>query len=443
MPHVANQEPPRTARRRSRPRPRADRGATSLAHPPPKGGLALAYLGVDELRPYDGNPRTHSSTQVAELARSIERFGFAAPVLAERDGTVIAGHGRLEAAKLLGMQRVPVVRLHHLTPEQARALRLADNRLAELSEWDEELLARELGELADLKIDLDGLGWDDDRLRELLGLELEPEPPAPELEDAPRVLITKLGDLWSLGEHRLLCGDSTNREHLARLMEGELATLLATDPPYLVDYQEEGWDSFGDDEQGGAFFTAWLKVALEHCTERVPVYQWHASRRQVLVEQGWRANGLLLHQTIIWVKSRAVPTRSHFMWQHEPCFYGWREGRMPERDRRPTLGEKTVWPIDQAGQLDGIHPTQKPTAVFERPMRWHTRAGEVVLEPFSGSGSQLVAAELTKRRCRALELSPEYCDASLRRWRRLTNVEPTCNGVTLAERELQAGVSPQ
>jgi ParB-like chromosome segregation protein Spo0J len=297
VPHVANQEPPRTARRRSRPRPRADRGATSLAYPPPKGGLALAYLGVDELRPYDGNPRTHSSTQVAELARSIERFGFAAPVLAERDGTVIAGHGRLEAAKLLGMQRVPVVRLHHLTPEQARALRLADNRLAELSEWDEELLARELGELADLKIDLDGLGWDDDRLRELLGLELEPEPPAPEQEEGPRVLITKPGDLWSLGVHRLLCGDSTNREHLARLMEGELATLLATDPLYLVDYQEEGWDSFGDDEQGGAFFTAWLKVALEHCTERVPVYQWHASRRQVLVEQGWRANGLLLHQT--------------------------------------------------------------------------------------------------------------------------------------------------
>lgn len=403
----------------------------------------LSYLGLEELRPFDGNPRTHTQTQVAELARSIERFGFAAPVLAERDGTVIAGHGRLEAAKLLGLQRVPVVRLHHLTPEQARALRLADNRLAELSTWDEELLAQQLTELSELNVDLGGLGWNDDELRELLGLELEPEPPAPEPDGTPAVLITRPGDLWQLGEHRLLCGDSTNREDLARLMEGEQAALLATDPPYLVDYQQEGWDAFDDDQQGAAFFTDWLRTALEYCVERVPVYQWHASRRQALVEQGWRANGLLLHQTIIWVKSRAVPTRSHFMWQHEPCFYGWREGHMPEHDRRPPLGEKSVWPIDQAGQLDGIHPTQKPLAVFERPMRWHTRAGEVVLEPFSGSGSQLIAAEQTKRRCRALELAPEYCDAALRRWRRLVQVEPTCNGVTLAERELEAGVRPE
>lgn len=247
-------------------------------------------------------------------------------------------------------------------------------------------------------------------------------------------------------------------DHLARLMDGATAVLLATDPPYLVDYQggnhpqswankpdvkDKHWDDYVDPGSGVKFFTDYLRCALAHCIERVPVYQWHASRRQVMVEEAWKANGLLVHQTLIWVKARPVLTRSHYMWQYEPCFYGWIEGNCPEADRRPPPSERNVWNIDQVGQQDGIHPTQKPLEIFERPLRFHTQPGEICLEPFSGSGTQLMAAERLGRRCFAIELSPAFVDAALRRWRRLTSTEPTCNGVTLAERELEAGVSPQ
>ena len=218
-------------------------------------------------------------------------------------------------------------------------------------------------------------------------------------------------------------------------MAGEKASLLATDPPYLVDYsggnhpqswankpdvKDKTWDQYVDPEKGSAFFLAFLQAALPHCEPRVPVYQWHATRRQVMVELAWIKAGLLVHQTIVWVKARPVLTRSHFMWQMEPCFYGWIEGNMPAQGRKPPPAESNVWQIDQQGQQDGIHPTQKPVALFERPITWHTKAGEVVLEPFSGSGTQIIAAEATGRRCCAMEISPGFVDAGVARWQKAT-----------------------
>jgi DNA modification methylase len=224
-------------------------------------------------------------------------------------------------------------------------------------------------------------------------------------------------------------------------MDGDTASLLATDPPYLVDYQggnhpqswsnkpevrDKHWDDYVDPESGLEFFTAWLRVALDHCHEAVPIYQWHATRRQVLVEQAWQANGLLVHQTIIWAKARPVLTRCHFMWAHEPCFYGWPQGHMPER--KPEPSSRTVWTIDQVGEQDGIHPTQKPVEIFRRPIGWHTRRGEIVLEPFSGSGTQIIAAEEQGRRCFAMEVSAAFVDVALRRWELATGKAATLDG---------------
>jgi DNA modification methylase len=232
-----------------------------------------------------------------------------------------------------------------------------------------------------------------------------------------------------------MCGDSTSIRDMTELMDGEVAMLLATDPPYLVDYQggnhpqswqnkpdvkDKHWDDYIDPKDAAKFFADWLRVALMHCDERVPVYQWHATRRQVEVQEAWEANGLLAHQTIVWVKARPVLTRCHFMWQHEPCFYGWREGKQPTKDRKPPANTSTVWQINQVGESDGIHPTQKPVAIFEGPIDWHTRPGEIVLEPFSGSGTQLIAAEKLARRARAMELSPAFVDVGVIRWQNYT-----------------------
>lgn len=216
-------------------------------------------------------------------------------------------------------------------------------------------------------------------------------------------------------------------------MDGHKASLLATDPPYLVDYKggnhakssvnseakrEKHWDDYVDPDTSVAFFEAYLKTTLAHCKGNIAIYQWHADRRRDLVEAAWKAAGLFVHQILVWVKARPVMGRCHFMYQHEPCVYGWRNKQMPYR--RPPANTSTVWPIDQKGQQDGIHPTQKPVEIFARPIRWHTAKGEVVLEPFSGSGTQIIAAEQLERRCFAMELSPAFVDAAVMRWEQQT-----------------------
>ena len=251
--------------------------------------------------------------------------------------------------------------------------------------------------------------------------------------EAPGVPVTQPGDLWLLGPHRLLCGDSTSVEDIARLMAGERAVVMPTDPPYLVDYtggnhpqswsnrpavKDKHWDSYHEGD-GAAFFAAFLRVALAEALVPNPaLYQFHATRRQVLVETAWQVNGLLVHQTVVWVKSRPVLTRSDYMWQHEPCFYGWVEGKRPSK--RPPANATTVWTVDQVGESDGVHPTQKPVELVRRMVEHHTERGEAVYEPFAGSGTAIAACELTGRVCYALELSPAFCDVVVQRWERLT-----------------------
>ncbi len=405
--------------------------------------MKITRLSLDQLHCDPANAREHGPINMEAIRASLQRFGQAEPLVVQSDTRrVIGGNGRLAAMRDLGWDDCEVVELE-LDDLQATALGIALNRTAELASWDSTTLVKLLDELR-AEDALEGVGYSDsdiDALLRELEADLEPgelQDPGP--GDPPEVPVSRTGDLWILGDHRLMCGDSTSEEDMARLMDGETASLLATDPPYLVDYDgtnhpadhhrkagrtttQDGnevgnkrWDAYVDPETSVTFFADFLRVALAHCIERVPVYQWHATRRQTLVEQAWELNGLLAHQTLIWVKTRGVLTRSHYLWQHEPCFYGWPRGKMPEKERRPPPSERTVWQIEGDEFQDGSHATIKPLAIFERPIQFHTRPGEIVLEPFSGSGTQILAAERMKRCCRAMEIAPAFVDVAIQRW---------------------------
>ncbi len=400
--------------------------------------LAINTVAIDKLFCSPTNPRNNDNA-VPHVAASLKRFGWQQPIVAKKSGEVIAGNTRLKAAISVGETHVPVVWFDGDGIE-ATAFSIADNRTSEFATWEQESLAKLLSSLKDEDA-LEGVGYTDDDLDKLLA-EIASEH-LDDIDDAgaeepPENPITEPGDLWILGGHRLLCGDSTNAKDVARLMNGEVARLMATDPPYLVDYkgsndadhqqqndhqdgQENGkdhWDDFVDKDSSVKFFGDFLRVGLAHIHDDAPIYQWHASRRQCLVEKAWDELDLLVHQTIVWVKTRGVMTRSHFLWRSEPCFYGWQRGNQPKSHRRPPCSQTNIWELDS--ENDGIHPTQKPRDVFTLPITWHTLAGEVVYEPFSGSGTQLISAEETGRRCFAMELAPAFVDVAVKRWEKTT-----------------------
>jgi ParB-like chromosome segregation protein Spo0J len=420
--------------------------------------LMVEYRPLDSLVPYARNARTHSDAQVAEIAGSIRAFGFTNPVLIAEDGTLIAGHGRVLAARKLGMTEVPAIVLAGLSETQRRALVLADNRIALNAGWDEDLLALELSDLQEAGFDLGLTGFSGDELQSLLSPGHEDQQGLiadDAIPEVPALPATRRGDLWLMGAHRLLCGGSTLAEDVIRLMNGERAALFATDPPYLVDYdgtnhptrktasvraktiankdwsqdyvEQPHWD---DSRQGPQFYEAFCKTAIEHAiAEDVAWYCWHASRRQRMVETVWDRFDVLHHQQIIWAKSRPVLTRSVMLWAHEPCLFGWVCGRKPRINREgfenwPT----TVWNIPSSEIETREHPTSKPVRVFTLPMQLHTRPGEICYEPFSGSGSQAIAGEKTGRHVYGLELSEAFCDVVVKRWQAFTGKAATLDG---------------
>jgi DNA modification methylase len=404
--------------------------------------LTIEQVAIDRLRPDPANPRRISPEQLEALTRRLREFGFLQPVLARReDSVIVGGHQRVTAARKAGLKTVPVIWLD-ISTEQSRLLNIALNQIS--GDWDKELLGRLLADLKLLPdIDLTLTGFEPDELAKLLkSLDLRDKKERVEdfdldaaLEAAKAAPRAQQGQVWQLGDHRLMCGDSTNPDDVARLMAGEKARLLATDPPYLVDYDggeraatkgnkgktQKHWDTYHDPEQSVDFFRRFLQVALPHLAPKTAIYQWHATIRQHLVMQAWAECGLHLHQTIVWVKPRAVLPRSHYMWCHEPCFYGWLEGQQPER--KPPANARTVWQI--GSENDGLHPTQKPLEVFLRPIEWHTEVGDVVFEPFSGSGTQLIACERTGRVCCGIEIEPRYVDVAVLRWEAFTGEKAT------------------
>ena len=416
-------------------------------------GLRPLAVPINCLKPDPGNARRHPEYNLDTIRRSLERFGQQKPVVCDRARVVRAGNGTLEAAKQLGHTHIAAV-ISDLTEAEIAAYALADNRTGELSEWDEAKLAAALGALPeDLQL---AAGWKADEVRDAMangrGEIVEDEPPAPK----PKA-TTKLGDLWLLGPHRLLCGDSTKAEDVDRLMNGERANLVATDPPYLVDYtgkraggQGKDWsetyrevDIVDAEKFFAGVFANMVRIVAPHAA----IYCWHAHKRQALIAATWAKLGILDHQQIIWVKPAAVFGSVMYHFRHEPCMLGWVQGSKPPHDgdhatnsvwttkgraleqfTREELLEaiksaSTVWEIDWEGKsraVDAEHPTQKPVEIFARPMRKHTRADAVCYEPFSGSGTQLSAAEQLGRRCFAMELEPVFVEVAVRRWQRLT-----------------------
>ncbi|AUM00555.1 DNA methylase N-4 [Rhodocyclaceae bacterium] len=378
-----------------------------------------------KLIPYARNARTHSDEQVAQIAASIAEFGFTNPILAGSDGVIVAGHGRLAAAQKLGLEVVPVVVLDHLTPTQRRALVIADNRIAEAAGWDEALLRVELEALQDEGFDLDLTGFDADALADLLAGE-EPAHSGQTDDDAvpeaPEEAVSQPGDVWLLGPHRLVCGDATTAEAYARLFrDGERADMVFTDPPYNVNYANSAKDKLRgkhrpilNDALGdgfGDFLHDALTLLIAHT--QGAIYVAMSSSELDTLQAAFRAAGGHWSTFIIWAKHTFTLGRSDYQRQYEPILYGW-----PEGEQRHWCGDRDqgdVWAIKKP-QKNDLHPTMKPVELVERAIRNSSRPGDVVLDPFGGSGTTLIAAEKSGRVARLIELDPKYCDVIVRRW---------------------------
>ncbi len=400
--------------------------------------VPLASLHLDP-----SNARTHPPENVGAIKASLARFGQVEPLVRQQStGRLIAGHGRVQAMRELGISEADVVdvAVDDLT---ATAMGIALNRSAETAEWNLPALGALLESLQ-AEGALDGVGFSDDELKELLDNLADEAGPA-ELEDPgpsepPATPVTRTGDLWLLGDHRLLCGDSTKPDDVARLMASEKAVLFATDAPYAVNYTGANRPIHNGKSSGkdwthvyreidipdyGAFVDGFLTAVLPQTLPSAPIYAWHAHTQQHVLAAVFEKHDILFHQVIVWVKPTPVFTHCFFQWQHEPCAFGWRRGN------KPTHGiaqHATVWNVDWEGKsriVGNEHPTQKPLRLFELPMELHTKRGDVVVEPFSGSGTQLLAAERLGRRCFALEIQPAFVDVAIRRWQSATGKEAT------------------
>jgi DNA modification methylase len=374
---------------------------------------------VGSIKPYENNPRLNEAG-VDAVAASIRSFGFRQPVVVDEQDVIIVGHTRYKAAQKLGLATVPVHVARGLTPEQARAYRIADNQTATLSQWDDDKLPLELIALQQADFDLSLTGFSAEELDRLLA-----PPPGEglcdpdEVPEPPAEPVARPGDLWQLGRHRLLCGDATRREDLARLMDGKQADLLLTDPPYNVAYEGKTSDALtiANDQMDPAAYRRFLSSALsaagQHIKPGGSFYLWHADTAGLDVRSACADSGLSVRQCLVWVKSVLVPGRQDYQWKHEPCLYGWAEGAAHTwlSDRAQT----TVLEFDKPAR-SAVHPTMKPVELFAYLMGNSCKPGGMVLDPFAGSGTALVAAEQTGRTAYLLELDPRYCDVIVRRY---------------------------
>jgi site-specific DNA-methyltransferase (adenine-specific) len=384
--------------------------------------MKITQKKVDSLIPYVKNSRTHSDAQVAQIAASIKEFGWTNPILVDGDNGIIAGHGRLLAARKLGYKEVPTIELADLTETQKRAYIIADNRLALNAGWDNEMLTIELNDLLADGFALELLGFDPKELNALLEPEvvqgLTDEDAVPDVPEEPK---TKLGDIYQLGSHRLMCGDSTNVEAVVELTSGAGVDMLLTDPPYNVAYEGGTGLTIQNDDMEDSQFRQFLRdafVTADTVMKKGAVfYIWHADSegynfRGACHDAGWK-----VRQCLIWKKSSLVMGRQDYHWKHEPCLYGWKDGagHLWAADRKQT----TILEFEKPHR-NGEHPTMKPVALFEYQMLNNTKGGDMVLDLFGGSGTTMLAAEKHGRHAYLMELDPKYCDVIVKRWEDFT-----------------------
>lgn len=419
----------------------------------------IEMLPIADLTAYAKNSRTHSPAQAKQIEASIREFGFTNPILVDAAGGIIAGHCRVIAAKAMGMETVPCLRISHLTNAQKRAYIIADNRLAENAGWDNDMLRLELGALAEMGCDLGLLGFGADELDGLMAdidttVGLTDENAVPQV---PEESATVPGDIWQMGNHRIICGSSTDADTVTRLLAGDSPHLMVTDPPYGVEYDAHWRNEAKLNKKAGAtgkvlndrnadWRAAWALFPGD------VAYVWHTGLFAHVVAESLAVCGLELRSQIIWAKSQLVISRGNYHYQHEPCFYAVRHGRTAHwqgSHKRSTLwrdiddvlrdgegvfvrresadilyaisgDESTVWNIPRPRKSETGHSTQKPVECMRRPIQNNSRTGDSIYEPFSGSGTTIIAAEQTGRKCYAIELNPAYVDVAVLRWQQFT-----------------------
>ncbi len=405
----------------------------------------IEFWPIERLRPYARNAKMHGPDQVARIAASMARFGWTVPCMVGDDGELIAGHGRVLAATELGLSEVPVIRLGHLDEAERRAYRIADNKLTELGDWDEGLLRDEVAGLLAEDFDLSLLGFAEDELEALLqdpdladdgaaeGEDEIPEPPADP--------VSVPGDLWQLGPHRLICGDSTCADVVTNLLGDVRPLLMVTDPPYGVEY-DPSWRN-----QSGASATKRTGKVLNddradwrEAWALFPgdvAYVWHGALHATTVADSLIAAGFDIRSQIIWAKDRLVLSRGDYHWQHEPCWYA-----VKKRGKGHWAGDRkqtTLWQIANKDQdAETVHGTQKPVECMRRPILNNSSPGQAIYEPFMGSGTTLIAAETTGRVCYGIELNPAYVDVAIARWQNLTGQTAVLDGTDKTFADLTA-----
>lgn len=419
--------------------------------------MEIIYKKVNDLIPYINNSRTHSEEQVNQIVASINEFGFTNPLLIDEKDNIIAGHGRLLASKKLKMEEVPCIVLSGLTEAQKKAYIIADNKMALNAGWNEELLKLELENLKELDFDLELTGFNVDELDDILGNnEEETEIVEDEVPEVPEEPKAKLGDIYQLGNHRLMCGDSTNPDDVDRLMQDEIADLIFTDPPYGVSYKGTNnpngreWEIIKNDKLRGDELFLFLLEAFKNIKRKLKVggayYIWYANSNSIQFETALEGAELRKKQIIIWQKGMVLG-HSDYHWTYEPCIYGchpeancewfgdraqktlWdfskKELKDMKKDEMLALlerlyNDKDVWEIKKDNVMEYVHPTQKPVALSAKAMHNSSKKGDIVLDLFGGSGSTLMGCEQLNRKARLMEFDPHYVDVIIQRWENFT-----------------------
>lgn len=403
---------------------------------------------IASLIPYARNARTHSPDQVDQIAASIREWGWTVPVLVDEEGGLIAGHGRVMAAKKLGLKDIPVMVAGGWSEAQKRAYVLADNKLALNAGWDNELLRIELEGLKELDFNLDLTGFGLDELATILADKTDGLTNPDEVPEPPADPISALGDVWILGKHRLVCGDCTTVESVDKALNGVKPHLMVTDPPYGVDYDPE-WRGKAKNADGSLLSTGKNRaVGVVQNDDKADwreawalfpgdvAYVWHAGNMAHVVAESLLACDLHIRAQVIWAKSHFAIGRGDYHPQHEPCWYAVRKGKAGHYDGGRK--QSTLWQIDKPQKSETGHSTQKPVECMKRPIENNSSPGQAVYEPFSGSGTTIIAAEMTGRCCHAIELNPAYVDVAIERWQNFTGQEATLESTGQAFNELRS-----
>ena len=408
----------------------------------------MKLVSTSQLIPYINNARTHSDEQIKKLRSSLREFGFINPVIIDKDYNVIAGHGRITAAKAEGIEEVPCVFVDYLTEAQKKAYILADNRMAIDAGWDEELLRIEIEVLQGEAFDIGLTGFDETEIADLFSSDTDVQDDDFDVEaELKKTSVTKYGDVWLLGEHRLICGDSTKEETYTKLMEGKKANLVVTDPPYNVNYEGSAGKIKNDNMENDKFYQFLFDAytcMYNSMADDASIYVFHADTEGLNFRKAFSEVGFYLSGTCIWKKQSLVLGRSPYQWMHEPCLFGWKK----KGKHQWYVGRKetTIWEFDKP-KKNGDHPTMKPIPLIAYPIKNSSMTNSIVLDPFGGSGSTLIACEQTGRICRTIELDEKFCDVIVKRYIEQVGstdkVAVMRNGTTILFDELEVDTDEQ